>query len=253
MTLSFNLRSRNALRAALMATALTGAVSGLAGCVPLVVGGAAAGTASVITDRRSSGTQLDDQTMAFAAQHNVSNALGDGDDIRVRATAYDGKVLLTGDVPNDAAKSKAGTTARQVEKVKSVVNELTVGPVASLGDRSNDTWLSSKVRTALLDTKYVPSGTINTTVEHGVVYLMGKVTEEEGNYAATAVAGVGGVAKVVKLFTYISREEAVRLSGNTTTSAPENAGKPAANSAPIVNSGDNGGSGTDTMQAMPIQ
>ena len=133
--------------------------------------------------------------------------------------AYGGILLLTGDVPTDEAKNQATAMARGVENVKQVVNQLTVGPIASLGVRSNDTWLTSKVKTALINTKYVPSGTIAVTTDHSVVYLMGKLTQAEGDYAANAAADVGGVAKVVKLFETISREEAVRLSGSGSKSS----------------------------------
>ena len=155
--------------------------------------------------------------MAFKAQHQISQKLGET--ARVNAMAYGGILLLTGDVPTDEAKNQATAMARGVENVKQVVNQLTVGPIASLGVRSNDTWLTSKVKTALINTKYVPSGTIAVTTDHSVVYLMGKLTQAEGDYAANAAADVGGVAKVVKLFETISREEAVRLSGSGSKSS----------------------------------
>ena len=102
------------------------------------------------------------------------------------------------------------------------------------------------MHTALLSTKNVPSGAIVTTVNRGVVYMMGKVTQEEGEIAAKAAANIGGIVKVVKMFTYISREEAIRLSGAATTSTPSSGSAPASGPAPIEN-------GSDTMQAMPIK
>ena len=247
MTPSFTLRPRPALRAILLATALAGTAAGLSGCIPLLFGGAAAGTAAVATDRRTSGTQLEDQNIALKVEHQIYDQLGQT--VRVNASPYEGRVLLTGDAPSEAAKTQATAIAQKVDNVKAVYNMMNVGPVASLSERSNDTWLGSKVRTALLGAKNVPSGTINSTTDRGVVYLMGKVTEEEGNYAASATADVSGVNKVVKLFTYISREEAIRLSGATTTSAPENAGSaPASTAAPIQN-----GTSDEGMQAMPIK
>ncbi|MGN6580083.1 MAG: BON domain-containing protein [Bordetella sp.] len=237
---------RMALRAALLAAALTGTASSLTGCIPLMLGGAAVG-ASVFTDRRSSGTQLDDQTMAFKAQFQIAKQLGDA--ARVNAVAYEGNVLLTGDVPTQAAKDQATTIAQGIEKVKSVINQLDVGPAEPFEGRSNDAWLSSKVRTSLLSTKDVPSGAIVTTVNRGVVYMMGKVTQEEGDIAAKTAASVGGIVKVVKMFTYISRDEAIRLSGAATTSTPSNGSggsAPTSGPAPIEN-------GSDTMQAMPIK
>lgn len=241
------------LRAPLLALGLAlGGASALSGCVPLALGGAAAGTAVVATDRRTSGAQLDDKTISLKVENQIAKQLGDT--ARVNASVYEGRVLLTGDVPTEAAKTQAGDIARKIEKVRIVNNQLNVGPITPLGDRSNDAWLSSKVRAALLETKYVPSGTISTTTERGVVYLMGKVTQQEGDYAATAAAGVSGVVKVVKLFDTISREEAIRLSGNTTTSAPEGGGTPPAQQAPIE-SGTEGASGNSGggLEVMPVK
>ncbi|KGD90830.1 phospholipid-binding protein [Achromobacter sp. RTa] len=240
---------RTAVRPLMLAAALSTAALSLSACAPLIVGGAAATTAVVVTDRRTSGIQLEDQNMAFKAQSQISQKLGDT--ARVNAMAYSGHLLLTGDVPTEEAKSQATAIAQGVENVKQVTNQLTVGPIASFGVRSNDTWLTSKVKTALLNTKYVPSGTIAVTTDHSVVYLMGKVTQAEGDYAANAAADVGGVAKVVKLFETISREEAIRLSNSgsesktTETKAPIESGAGAA-------SDSSGGTGAG-VEAMPIK
>ncbi|OZI47823.1 phospholipid-binding protein [Bordetella genomosp. 5] len=242
--------SRTAVRPLLAAAVLAAAVAGLSACAPLVVGGAAATTAVVATDRRSSGTQLDDQNATFRAETQISQKLGEG--ARVNAMVYNGQMLLTGDVPTDAARAEAGTIAQGVQKVRSVSNQLTVGPAASFTTRSNDTWITSKVKTALINTKFVPSGTIAVTTDKGVVYLMGKVTQAESEYAANAAADVGGVTKVVKLFEIISRDEAIRLSGSGSSKdgkAPiesTTGGTPA----PTENAAPAGDSG---VQAMPIK
>lgn len=241
---------RTAVRPLMLAAALSTAALSLTACAPLIVGGAAATTAVVVTDRRTSGTQLEDQNMAFKAQSQISQKLGDT--ARVNAMAYGGHLLLTGDVPTEEAKAQATATAQSIENVKQVINQLNVGPIASFGTRSNDTWLTSKVKTALINTKYVPSGTIALTTDHSVVYLMGKVTQAEGDYAANAAADVGGVAKVVKLFETISREEAIRLSNSSTknnsteTKAPIESGAGAA-------SGGNAAGTSNGVEAMPIK
>lgn len=239
---------RTAVRPLMLAAALSTAALSLSACAPLIVGGAAATTAVVVTDRRTSGIQLEDQNMAFKAQSQISQKLGDT--ARVNAMAYGGHLLLTGDVPTEEAKNQATAIAQGVENVKQVINQLNVGPIASFSTRSNDTWLTSKVKTALLNTKYVPSGTIAVTTDHSVVYLMGKVTQAEGEYAATA--DVGGVAKVVKLFETISREEAIRLSNtgsksntSTETKAPIESGAGAAS--------DNAAGTSSGVEAMPIK
>ena len=241
--------ARTAVRPLMLAAALSAATLSLSACAPLIVGGAAATTAVVVTDRRTSGVQLEDQNMAFKAQSQISQKLGDT--ARVNAMAYGGHLLLTGDVPTEEAKSQATAIAQGVENVKQVINQLTVGPIASFGVRSNDTWLTSKVKSTLLNTKYVPSGTIAVTTDHSVVYLMGKVTQAEGEYAANATADVGGVAKVVKLFETISREEAIRLSNSgsqsttTETKAPIESGAGAAS--------DNAGGTGGGVEVMPIK
>jgi len=241
--------AKTAARPLLLAALLGAAALSLSACAPLVVGGAAATTAVVITDRRTSGAQLEDQNIAFKAERQIGEKLGEA--ARVNAMSYNGVLLLTGDVPSEAAKAQATTVAQGVQHVKSVVNQLNVGPAASFSTRSNDTWLTSKVRTTLLNTKYVPSATIAVTTDRGVVYLMGLVTEAEGNYAATATSEVGGVVKVVKLFEVISREEALRLSGPGTQpqGQPSNS-TPQQTRAPIESGG---GGSVDGVQVMPIK
>ncbi|WP_066128927.1 BON domain-containing protein [Bordetella ansorpii] len=244
-----------ASRACLLATVLACAVA-LPGCVPLVLGGAAATTAVVATDRRTTGIQLEDQNIALKAQNQIGQKLGDA--ARINATSYEGRVLLTGDVPSEAAKAEATSIAQRVEHVKTVYNQLTVGPAASLGTRSNDSWLSSKVHASLLNARYVPSSTITVTTDRSVVYLMGKVTKIEGDYAASTVSGVSGVAKVVKLFNIISREEAVRLSGGANDQVEPNKSGSAEPSAPVAPIEDSGTSATSvdtggSMQTMPIK
>jgi osmotically-inducible protein OsmY len=212
----------------------------------MVVGGAAAGVAIMATDRRTSGTQLEDQNISLKAERAMSRTFGKT--ARVNANTYEGVVLLTGEVPNDAAKAQATLLAQDVENVKKVVNQLTVGPISPFSTRSADTWLSSKVRTELLNTDHVPSGSISVTTDKSVVYLQGKMTQTEGEHAANAAASVSGVTRVVKLFDTISREKAERLSGRAShTPAPANA---TLQDAAAIESADKPESGA---QAMPIK
>ena len=196
-------RPRNTQRFLLAGLALAG-LTGLAGCGALVVGGAAATTAVVATDRRTTGEQVEDQAIEMKTAAEMRRLFEDK--ARVNATSYAGLVLLTGDVPTAQDKQKAEEAAKQVEKVKRVVNELRVGDVTPVSVRTNDTWLTSKVRSTLINTKEVPSRTILVTTERGVVYLLGKVTDHEGQRAAKATASVSGINKVVKLFQIVSPE-----------------------------------------------
>jgi len=215
--------SRSLARPLLLAAELAACAAVLSACGPILVGGAAATTAVVATDRRTTGIQLEDQNIAFKVESNMAQRFGDT--ARINAMSYQGKVLLTGDAPDETVRSQAAEIASKIENVRSVVNQVAVRPVATFSQRSNDTWISSKVRTALINTKGVPSRTIDITTDHGVVYLMGKVTATEGNYAAAAAANVGGVARVVKLFEIMTPEEAAALAasqkgGEASSSAP---------------------------------
>lgn len=182
-------------------------ITALPGCGLLVVGGTAATTAIVATDRRTTGEQVEDQAIELKTAAEMRRLFESS--ARVNATSYAGVVLLTGDVPTEQARQQAGEAAQKVEKVKRVVNELRVGALTPLGVRSNDTWLTSKVRTALINAKEVPSRTIIVTTERGVVYLLGKVTHDEGQRAAIVASSIKGVNKVVKLFDYVAAESLV--------------------------------------------
>jgi len=195
-------KNKHAHRLLLAGFAMAG-MTVLSGCGLLVVGGAAT-TAVVATDRRTTGEQVEDQAIEMKAAAEMRRLFEDK--ARVNATSYAGLVLLTGDVPTAQDKEKAGQAVTQVEKVKKVINELRVGDITPVSVRTNDTWLTSKVRSTLINTKDVPSRTITVTTERGIVYLMGKVTSAEGERAGKAAAGVAGVNKVVKLFQIVSPE-----------------------------------------------
>lgn len=244
------LDARRVARPLLLSAVLATVAACLSACAPLLVGGAAATTAVVITDRRTPGAHIEDKNISFKAEKEIGEKLGQG--ARVNAMSYNGILLLTGDVPNAQAKTEATTIAQGIQHVKKVVNQLNVGPEATFGTRSNDTWLTSKVKAKLLDTKYVPSATIDVTTDHGVVYLMGLVTEAEGNYAATAASEVSGVKKVVKVFETISREEALKLSGRS--DANTNTSSTTSNLAPSgAAPADPGGAASGGVEVMPIQ
>ncbi len=178
------------------------ALAALPGCGVLVVGGTAATSAVVATDRRTAGEQVDDQTIELRVASEMNNAFGDK--ARVLGTAYAGRLLLLGDVPSEADRERAESIAKAIPKVTRVDNYIRVGDITPLSVRTNDTWLTSKVKTQLVRTEQVPSRTIKITTERGVVYLMGKVTDAEGQRAATAASAVEGINKVVKLFQIVS-------------------------------------------------
>lgn len=179
-------------------------LSTLSGCGLLVVGGAAATTATVATDRRTAGEQVDDQTIELRIANEMTKAFGDT--ARVANMSYAGRVLLVGDVPTDADRQKAADLARATPQVTAVDNYIRVGDLTALSVRTNDTWITSKVKTRMVATEGVPFRTIKIITERGIVYLMGKVTATEGNLAAKTAASISGVNKVVKLFQIVARE-----------------------------------------------
>ncbi|TFL11080.1 BON domain-containing protein [Pusillimonas noertemannii] len=212
----------------------------LSGCAPLVVGGAAATTAVVATDRRTAGEQVEDQAIEMKVGAEMRKLVGDKG--RVNTIAYAGNVLLTGDVPTEQDKQQAEQLASKVEKVKRVYNQLRVGDITSINVRTNDSWLSTKVTTTLINTKDVPTRTIVVSTERGVVYLMGRVTEAESERAGKAAAGVSGINKVVKLFEIVSPES---LATDTSAAPVQESSAPAAGTQPD--------SGSAEVQTMPVQ
>jgi len=223
----------------LLAGLALAALTALSGCAPLVVGGAAATTALVASDRRTTGEQVEDQAIEMKIGSETRRVFANTPGVRINAYSYGGQVLLLGDVPNEQDKQRAGQIAQGVDKVVRVVNELRVGEITPTSVRTNDTWLTSKVRTTLINTKEVPSRTINVTTERGIVYLQGKVTEAEAARASIAASGVSGVNKVVKLFEIVppASPQAPAPIEQRDTPSPNNTGTAAESAA----------------QAMPVQ
>lgn len=179
----------------------------LSACTPLIIGGAA-GTVMVASDRRTAGTQLEDETIELRAAANIRDQLGTR--VRASVTAYNRVALVTGEVGNAADKQAVERVVAGVQNVRQVVNELAVQATPSLLDRSNDTLITGKVKAAFIDAK-VPVLAVKVTTERGVVYLLGRVTTEEANRATEAARTVSGVTRVVRLLEFISQQEADRL------------------------------------------
>lgn len=181
----------------------------LSGCAPLLVGGMV-GTAMVATDRRTSGTQLEDQGIELKAGARIRDQLGDR--VHVNVNSYNRVALLTGEVRNEEDKAAAERIASGIENVSRVANEIEVGFISSLSSRSNDVFIAGKVKASLVDAGDLVSNAFDVVVEHGNVYLMGRVTEREAKRATDITRGISGVQKVVRLFEFISEDELARIS-----------------------------------------
>ena len=195
---------RNATLVALAAVTLSG-------CAALLVGGAAVGTALMVTDRRTAGVQIEDQSIELKAATRVRDAVGERGHISV--VSYNRMVLLTGEVASEADRAAIEQTIVRIENVRSTVNELAVMGSSSMTARSNDTILTSKVKASFLDAKDLHANTIKVVTERGTVYLMGRVTEREAVRAAELARGVSGVQKVVRVFDILTDAELAALGG----------------------------------------
>ena len=189
----------------LVMSVLCGALlASLSGCVALVAGGAISGTLAA-SDRRTFGAQTEDQSIQVKSTIRLNNTIGDAGHINVNS--FNRRVLLTGEVPDEAAKATAEREVRAVEGVISVINELEVAGLASYTSRSSDALITTKVKASLVDTKDISANSYQVVTERGAVYLQGRVTQREGQVGADVARGVSGVTKVVKVFEYITDEE----------------------------------------------
>jgi osmotically-inducible protein OsmY len=179
--------------------------SALAGCAPLIVGTAAVGTALVVTDRRSSGAQVDDETIEVRAGMRLKDALGDR--VHINVSSYNRQVLLTGEAPTEAMKQQAEQVVARVENVKGVVNEIGVMAPTSLTQRSNDTLITGKVRASFVDASDLQTSAFRVVTERGNVYLMGRVSAREADRATAIARQISGVQRVVRIFEVLSPEE----------------------------------------------
>ena len=190
------------LRSLLLAVA---AGSLLSACAPLLIGGAILGGSMVAVDRRTSGSQIDDQGIELKSGRRITDVIGDRGHVNV--TSYNRLVLITGEVPTEADKAAVEQAVARIDNVRSIVNELTLAAPSSISARSSDTLLTSKVKASMVDAKDIQATAFKVVTERSVVYLMGRVTEREANRAADVSRGVSGVQKVVKVFDVVSEGE----------------------------------------------
>jgi osmotically-inducible protein OsmY len=197
------LMSRRTLVLALLAAAA------LPACAPLLVGGAVVGGSMMAVDRRTSGTQVEDQAIELKAPARIREAIGG--EAHVNVTSYNRVVLLTGEVPTEAARSAAEQAASRVESVRSVVNELAVMGNSSLTSRSSDSIVTGRVKAALVEAKDMQANAVKVVTERGVVFLMGRVTEREAARATDIARSQSGVQKVVRVFELLTEAELAEL------------------------------------------
>jgi len=174
----------------------------LQACVPAVVGGAAVG-AGVAHDRRTVGSIIDDENIEIKTAIKISQDKGLKDLVHVNVISMNGVVLLTGEASTTEARDQVLTHARSVNGVRRITNELRISEPSSYGSRSRDSLITSAVKSRFLVTKDLDPSRIKVVTEANVVYLMGLVTQAEGDLAAERAATIEGVERIVKVFEYI--------------------------------------------------
>ena len=199
---------RSTRRTASLLAALAAATA-LGACAPLLVGGAMVGGALMVTDRRTSGAQIEDQAIELKSMNRIREALGDR--VHVNVTSYNRTALIAGEVPNETDKATVEQIVQRVDNVRATVNELAIAGSTSITSRSNDIILSSKVKATFVDARDISANAFKVTAERGTVYLMGRVTEREANRATELARSVGGVQKVVRVLEIISEAELAEM------------------------------------------
>ncbi|PUE14534.1 MULTISPECIES: BON domain-containing protein [unclassified Limnohabitans] len=203
---------RNLQSLVLSGAVLTAVLSSLSACAPLIVGGAVM-TGVVATDRRTAGTQVEDESIEIKVASAVRQELGER--VNLTVTSFNRKVLLSGEARSAADKDRAEKLAQSQENVQSVVNDLAVMPTSSLTQLSKDTVTTGQVKAAFVDAKDLQVNAFKVVTQRGVVYLMGRVTTREAKRATDIARSIGGVTKVVRVFEEISEQELERLSRPT--------------------------------------
>jgi osmotically-inducible protein OsmY len=193
-------------------------------CAPILAGcfGAAAvgvGTgALMMTDRRNTETYISDEGIEIRAANRIREQYGEK--VHVNVIAYNRMLLLTGEVPTAVIKADVEKLAAGVPNVKSISNELLIAGASSFGGRSNDTYITSKVKARYVDANKFSPNHVKVVTEAGTVFLLGLVTQAEADAAVEITRTTGGVQKVVRVFEIVSPEQARAMDNNPPAAQP---------------------------------
>lgn len=199
------------MRKALAVSLLLGATAlpMLQGCLPVVAASAVSGGALATLDRRSLGTQTDDETVEWKASSRVGEKFSDN--VHLNFTSYNRRVLVTGEVPSEEVKGEIERIVAGIPQVQGVYNELAVAPVTSFSTRSNDSYITTRVKSRFVDSGKFSAVHVKVVTEAGVVYLLGLVTQREADSAIQVARTTSDVKKVVNLLEIISDAKAREL------------------------------------------
>lgn len=215
----------------LAALALAGALAGLSGCAPLLVGAAALGGTVLATDPRASSVMLIDQGIEQRAGIVLYETWGNR--AHVSVTSYDARVLLSGEVPTEADRQRATELVRGVDNVRQVFNETVVAAPSDFAQRSQDSYLSSVVKTALMNTNGVSSNDVKVVTERGSVYLMGRLSGASADAVTEVARTRQGVQRVVRLFAPLGADVPAPAALPASGAAPAASAAPGALTTPV--------------------
>lgn len=188
--------------------------AGLTACAPLLVGGAVV-TGMSAADRRTTGSQIEDERIETRGASRIREHMGDR--VHINITSYNRQVLLTGEVPNEQDKQLAEQVVSRIENVRSITNELAVLGHSTLTQRSSDALVTGRVKANLIDARDLNASAFKVVTERGVVYLLGRVTAREADRATDIARRTSGVQKVVRLFEIITEEELLEMQAPANT------------------------------------
>jgi osmotically-inducible protein OsmY len=154
---------------------------------------------------RTYGSYIDDEVVETLSMVNLNKGSENMGASNISVTSFNGIVLLTGQAPNEMARQEAEQIVSQVRKVKKIHNEIKISGISSTLARTNDTWLTTKVKAELLTNEAVEGSRIKVVTDSSTVYLMGLVSPQESDIAINIVRGIPGVEKIVKVFEYVNR------------------------------------------------
>ena len=172
------------------------------GCAPVAITGATTAVSTVAADRRTTGTMIEDEAIEIKSRLALSDLKELNDRVHINFTSFNTTVLVSGEAPTEEDRQAVIDLVKNVEKVTVVHDEITVAAPSSLLSRSADSVITAKIKAKLIAEQDLSTLHIKVVTENGVTYLMGLVSEEEGDIATEVARRTGGVQKVVKLFEY---------------------------------------------------
>ena len=185
------------------------AVPAMQGCVPVAAVGIGSAVTKVSNDRRTSGTQIEDEGIELRASNRIAERWGDK--VHVNVASYNRSVLLTGEVADQTTRGEIEKLASGVMNVRGITNEIAVAGIAAMPARANDSFLTSKVKARFVDANQFNPFHVKVITENSTVYLLGIVTEAEAKAATDLARTTGGVRKVVRLLEYCKLTDEVCL------------------------------------------